>query len=387
MKAMQEKIDIKNYTLKELREFFVSNNFAKYQAQQIFSWIYAKRIEKFALMTNISKEMRVLLEEKFYLSKLKTIKTELSKDETLKLLFDLSATDEFLHVGGSASGGEDKAKIESVFIPEASRATLCVSSQVGCKFNCKFCLSGQLGFRRNLKTSEIINQYLETSVSILPSKITNLVFMGIGEPLDNFSNVTKAIEIFMEPAGIGFGKRRICISTCGLVEGIEKLAKLKLGIKLSVSLHSADDAVRSKIMPVNKKYPLKELITAVKNFSKIEQYPVTFEYALMQGLNTSKADACKLIKLVRGLNCKINLIPYNEAAVFQVEDAEKLRSRITPERSERGNKSSLEFNQPNLEETGAFCKELENAGIFFTLRKSRGQDINAACGQLVAAWN
>jgi len=368
---MQEKIDIKNYTLQELKELFVSNNFVKFQAQQIFSWIYEKRGEDFSLMTDISKDMRAMLEEKFYFSKLKIIKKELSKDKTSKLLFAL----------------EDNAKIESVFIPEVSRGTLCVSSQVGCKFNCKFCLSGKLGFKRNLKTSEIINQYLEVSVSVSPSKITNLVFMGIGEPLDNFSNVTKAIEIFMDPSGLGFGKRRICVSTCGLAEGIEKLAQLKLGIKLSVSLHSADDAIRTKIMPVNKKYPLKELIAAVKNFSKIEQYPVTFEYALIQGLNTSRLDAHKLIKLAHGLNCKINLIPYNEAAVFQVEDAEKLRSRIAPERSERGNKSSLGFSQPNLGETEAFCKELKNAGVFFTLRKSRGQDINAACGQLAAVWS
>ncbi|MFA5270981.1 MAG: 23S rRNA (adenine(2503)-C(2))-methyltransferase RlmN [Candidatus Omnitrophota bacterium] len=341
---MHEKIDLKNYTLKELKDLFVSENFAKYQAQQIFSWLYEKRVENFSLMTNISKEMRALLEEKFYFSKPETIKKELSKDETQKFLFAL----------------EDKGRIESVFIPEESRGTLCVSSQVGCKFNCKFCLSGKLGFKRNLETSEIVNQYLEAAIAILPFKITNLVFMGIGEPLDNFSSVIKAIEIFKEPAGIGFGKRRICVSTCGLVEEIERLAKLKLGIKLSVSLHSADDAIRSKIMPVNKKYPLKELITAVENFSKIEQYPVTFEYALIHGLNTTKFDARKLIKLVHGINCKINLIPFN--------------------------KSSLEFSQSNQEETKDFCDELKNSGVFFTLRKSRGQDINAACGQLVAAW-
>jgi 23S rRNA (adenine2503-C2)-methyltransferase len=368
---MQEKIDIKNYTLKELRDLFVSGNFAKYQASQIFSWIYQKKVENFSLMTNISKEMRVLLEEKFYFSKLKMIKKEASKDETQKFLFAL----------------EDKSRIESVFIPEKNRGTLCVSSQVGCKFNCKFCLSGKPGFKRNLKTSEIINQYLETAATIAPSKITNLVFMGIGEPLDNFSNLIKAIEIFMAPSGIGFGKRRICVSTCGLVEEIEKLAGLKLGIKLSVSLHSADDTIRSRIMPVNKKYPLKELMKAVKNFLKSEQYPVTFEYALIHGLNTSIDDARKLAKLVQGLNCKINLIPYNKAATFQAESAEKLRSRITPERSEWSNKSSTEFDQPVPMEIESFCRELEAARVFFTLRKPRGEDINAACGQLAASWS
>ncbi len=342
---MQEKVDIKNYCLQELKEIFCANNFIEYQASQVFSWVYAKRVEDFYSMTNISKEMRLAFAEKFYFSKFKIVKKELSNDKTEKFLFEL----------------KDKDRIESVFIPEESRATLCVSSQVGCKFNCKFCLSGKPGFKRNLKISEIVNQYLAVSSSVAPSKITNLVFMGIGEPLDNFSNVTKAIEIFMAPSGIGFGKRKICVSTCGLIEGIEKLARLKLGIKLSVSLHSADEAIRTKLMPVNKKYPLKELSKAVKDFTKYEKYPITFEYALIHGINTGKEDARKLIKFVHGINCKINLIPWN--------------------------KSSLEFNQPDSMETESFCRELKSGGVFFTLRKPRGQDINAACGQLAASWS
>ncbi|MFA6281844.1 MAG: 23S rRNA (adenine(2503)-C(2))-methyltransferase RlmN [Candidatus Omnitrophota bacterium] len=369
---MPGKTDIKNFTLPELKNLLIANDLKQYQARQIFGWIYAKRIEDFSAMSDISKDTRRLLEEKFYFSKLKTVKNELSKDKTEKFLFAL----------------EDKTQVESVFIPETGRNTLCVSSQVGCKFNCKFCLSGKLGFKRNLKSSEIINQYLEVSAACAPLKITNLVFMGIGEPLDNFSNVTKAIEILTEPAGIGFSKRRICVSTCGLVEEIKMLSRLKLGIKLSVSLHSADDAVRSSLMPVNKKYPLKELINAVREFSKSETYPVTFEYALIQGLNTGKEDAFKLIKLVRGLNCKINLIPYNEHSIFSsTKCAGKILVRITPERSEGGNESSLKFAQPSPGDISLFCRELKNAGVFFTLRKSRGQDISAACGQLVAAWS
>lgn len=337
------KEDIKNYTLGELKSYFKAKNITAYCAVQVFNWIYAKRIENFDLMTDISRKMRDFLLENFYSSKLKVLKREVSSDKTEKFLFGL----------------DDGASIESVLIPEAGRFTLCLSSQVGCKYSCKFCISGNPGLKRNLTPGEIVNQYLTIS-DLTGSKITNIVFMGIGEPLDNFTNVIKAIKVFTEHKGLDFAKRRISISTCGIIPQIKQLTELNLGVKLSVSLHSADNEIRSKIMPANRKYPLDELMEALRNFSKNEKYPVTFEYALFGSLNTSKLDAQKLIQLVRGMDCKINLIPYNETHGL--------------------------FRQPGHQEIEVFCNELKRAGLFYTLRKSRGQDIHAACGQLRALW-
>jgi len=338
----EDKKDIKSFLLEELTSYCEQNGLARYTAKQVFSWIYQKRHEDFDAMSNLSVATRQFLKNKFYFSTLKILKREASSDGTEKLLFGL----------------QDNSAIEAVLIPEVSRYTLCVSSQVGCKYKCAFCLSGVTGFCRNLSISEIVNQYLESIAIAKPRVITNIVFMGVGEPLDNFSNLVGAIKILMASEGLVLGKRRICISTCGLPLQIKKLATLKLGIKLSVSLHSAIDAIRDKIMPVNKKYPLSELMQAVKEYSNSEQYPVTFEYALLKGVNASRDDALKLAALLRGVQCKLNLIPYN--------------------------KSSLNFLAPTVVEIAEFSAILEKRGIFFTLRKPRGEDINAACGQLRA---
>ncbi|MDP2923399.1 MAG: 23S rRNA (adenine(2503)-C(2))-methyltransferase RlmN [Candidatus Omnitrophota bacterium] len=339
------KQDIKNYTLQDLNKRFMGENLPKFYACQVFSWLYEKRIEDFDKMTNISKDARELLKSKFYFSNLNLLKKEVSCDGTEKFLFSLS----------------DDYKIESVLIPESSRLTLCLSTQVGCKFKCNFCLSGQKGFKRNLDTCEIINQYLFISDVVLPKKITNIVFMGIGEPLDNFTNTINAVKIFMDTRGLSLGRLRICISTCGLIPEIKRLAQLKLGIKLSVSLHSANDDTRTKLMPINKRYPLVELMKAVKEFARYERYPVTFEYALLSALNTSKKDAVELAYLLKHIHCKVNLIPYNH--------------------------SCLKFKAPSPEEIQDFSQILKEKGIFFTLRKARGEDINAACGQLRALWD
>lgn len=336
--------DIKNFTQGELKEVFKKEGIPLYCTKQIFSWVYKKRIEDFDLMTDISKENRRILKENFYFSKLELLKREISQDGAEKFLFGL----------------DDNSKIETVLIPEKGRRTICVSTQVGCKFSCKFCMSGKNGFKRDLTVSEIVNQYLAVQDLDSANKITNLVFMGTGEPLDNFSNTVKAIKIFMDEQGAYFGKRHICISTVGLAPQIEELAKLKLGIKLSISLHSSNNAVRSKIMPVNKKYPLEELIKAVKNFSKFQKYSITFEYVLIKGVNANRENAVELTKLLKGLNCKVNLISYN----------------VSP----------LGFEPPEQGEIDIFGEELKKRGIFFTSRKSRGEDINAACGQLYSRW-
>lgn len=337
------KEDIKNFILEELKAYFKEKNIASYSAAQVFSWIYSKRVENFNLMTDVPRKVRDMLLENFYFSKLKIEKHEVSSDATEKFLFGLS----------------DGSAIESVFIPEAARATLCLSSQVGCKYNCKFCASGSRGLKRNLTASEIINQYLAIS-GLINGKITNIVFMGIGEPLDNFANVVKAVKIFSEPKGIDFSAKRISVSTCGVTPQVEELLKVKLGVKLSVSLHSADPEIRSKIMPVNRKYPLVELVRALKRYAKYEKHPVTFEYALFGSLNTGELEAQKLVRLLKGMNCKINLIPYNATQGI--------------------------FKEPTKGEIEEFCNELKKAGLFYTLRKPRGQDIRAACGQLYALW-
>jgi len=332
--------DIKNLTLEELRSFLENNGYPKFHARQIFSWIYKKRIEDFGLMTDISKETKKVLKDNFHFSKIFLLKRETSKDKTEKFLFRL----------------DDGLAIETVLIPEAKRNTLCVSTQAGCRFRCKFCMSGAGGLKRNLLVSEIINQYLAVSDLISPCKITNVVFMGIGEPLDNFSHTIGAVKILRDRTGISLGKRKVCISTCGLIPEIKKLTALDLGIKFSISLHSANNDIRTKLMPINKKYSLKELMGAVRQFAKSQKHPVTFEYILIREINVKKEDARALAKLLKGIKAKVNLIPYND--------------------------SQLKLGAPFAGEIDSFRDELKRSGVFFTLRKSRGQDINAACGQL-----
>ncbi|MCM8831149.1 MAG: 23S rRNA (adenine(2503)-C(2))-methyltransferase RlmN [Candidatus Omnitrophica bacterium] len=337
------KADIKEYTLEDLEKEFIKKSLPKFTASQVFSWVYKKRVEDFSLMTDISKVNRHILFKNFYFSKIKILKREVSEDKTEKFLFGLA----------------DDTTIESVLIPAGSRNTLCISSQVGCKFFCKFCVSGKFGFRRNLAVSEMVNQYLAIYDLISPAKITNIVFMGVGEPLDNFLNVVKTIKIFTEPKGIYLGKSKICISTCGLLPQIEELIKLNLDVELSISLHSPFSKIRSSIMPVNKIYPIEKLIEIAKKFSKINKKPVTFEYILIKDLNTTKTDALRLAKLLKGFSYKLNLIPYHP-------------------------NSFCEFKSPLQNEIKDFTSILKEKKVFFTLRKSRGKDINAACGQLRA---
>ncbi len=336
--------DLKKYTLGELQNLLEESGCPRFLAQQIFGWVYKRGVKNFDSMTNISKAMKEFLKKSFYLSQISFIKKEKSSDRTEKFLFKL----------------KDNLAIETVLIPEGKRNTLCVSTQVGCRFRCLFCASGEKGFKRNLTAAEIVNQYLSVSALKAPGKVTNIVFMGIGEPLDNFENTIKSVNILIDSRGINFSKRRISLSTCGLYPEIKKLAKLKLGIKLSISLHSADNLIRDKLMPLNKKYPIEVLIPAIREFSKTSKVPVTFEYVLIQGINDSRDDAKKLAKLLNRVNAKANLIPYNGV--------------------------SSEFRAPPQETVDIFSQELKKRSAFFTLRKSRGQDINAACGQLRAEY-
>jgi len=333
--------DIKNYTLEELDNVLKKEGYPAFCAEQIFNWVYKRNIDDFSKMSDLSKDARQYLKSNFYISFLKTLERRISVDGTEKFLFALG----------------DKNTIETVIIPKGKRNTLCVSTQVGCRYGCKFCVSGLFGFKRNLKVSEILNQFIKVSSIITPKAITNMVFMGIGEPLDNFDNLVKSISIITSSFGIHFGRRRITISTCGITPKIKELLNRDLGVKLSISLHSADNRKRSLLMPVNKLYPLAGLIVQAKQYSKKYKFPVTFECILIKDVNSKVDDALKLSHLLKRLRYKVNIIPYNPAPAFK-------------------------WQTPSFYDINSFTRVLKEKGVFFTLRRARGRDVEAACGQL-----
>ncbi|MBL7157253.1 MAG: 23S rRNA (adenine(2503)-C(2))-methyltransferase RlmN [Candidatus Omnitrophica bacterium] len=336
-----KKQDIKNLTPDELKKEIVALGEKPYRASQILTWIYGKRVFSFDRMKNIPGSLKDKLKERYLLGGLTLLDSPESKDGTLKFLFEL----------------EDGRRIESVLIPSGGRSTLCLSAQVGCKFACNFCASGIRGFVRNLETCEILNQivFVENNVN---NKATNYVFMGMGEPLDNYENVIKAIRIMNSPECMNIGSRRITLSTCGIVTGIERLKDENLKINLSLSIHAANDPLRSSLMPVNKKYPLPELLIACGNFLSGGGRMLTLEYVIIGGINDSLKDADEFSKIARSLKAKVNLIPYSPV-------------------------SSLKYKAPSGESVRAFMDELNRKRVTATLRASKGKDINAGCGQLV----
>jgi 23S rRNA (adenine2503-C2)-methyltransferase len=295
----------------------------------------------FDQMSNLPAELRLKMKEKFYIVGFKLVKKSISADQTQKLLLGLS----------------DGNLIESVIIPADDRVTGCVSAQAGCKYACGHCASGVLGFKRDLSCGEILEQVLLIKCNSEGNKLTHIVFMGTGEPLDNYDNVLKAIRVINSKEALNIGQRRITISTCGLIPRIRQLAKEGLQIELSVSLHAADDVTRSRIMPVNKKYPLKELISALREYIKITNREVTFEYTMIKGLNSDTQSAKNLVTLLKGMECKVNLIPCNPIKELGLEPPGKVDILL-------------------------FRDVLIKADVNVTLRASRGQDIEAACGQL-----
>lgn len=340
-KRDQSKINLKNLSFSDLTIYCEKNGLRRYCGKQVFSWIYGKRVEEFGLMTDLPVKTREFLEEKFCFFDFISLKKEVSADGTEKYLFGLS----------------DGSAIETVIIPEGARITLCVSTQIGCKFRCGFCVSGRDRFKRNLEVSEIVDQFLKGRDAVYPRKITNVVLMGAGEPLDNFDNVVKSLGILREPLGINLGKRRICVSTAGIPAKIKLLAESVEDVRLSLSLHAANQKKREAVMPVAGKYPLSEVMEAVRFYSARQPFPVTFEYVLLGGFNCSAGDAIDLSRLIRGINCKINIIPYNVSRFFP-------------------------WKEPSPEEIESFTSVLRDKRVFFTLRRARGRDINAACGQL-----
>ena len=327
--------------IRELEEELIKWKEPRFRARQVFSWVYKRGAQDFRQMSDLAQGLRTNLEEKFFLSSLKPVSRVKSFDGTQKFLFAL----------------RDESLIEAVLIPAEGRLTGCVSTQAGCKFACSFCASAMKGFKRDLSAGEMVDQALYPKNNSGGRRLTHLVFMGMGEPLDNYDNVLKAIRIINSPDGLNIGARRITVSTCGIIPGIRRLAGEALQIELSVSLHASLDSVRSRIMPVNKKYPLKELIAACRQYIEKTDRQITFEYILIEGVNSGLQSAQNLSKILRGLNCKVNIIPVNSLKECGLEPPGKVEILL-------------------------FRDYLLKHGVKATLRRPRGQDIEAACGQL-----
>lgn len=339
----QRKVNIKDLSLQELEEFVLQLGEKKYKARQLFKWIYDKGLTDFREMSDLSKTFRSKLVERASVGSLQKLRSVKSEDGTCeKFLFQL----------------EDKERIESVLIKEKKRITLCISTQVGCALGCLFCATGKMGFKRNLTSGEMVDQIILIKRCLdSVERITNLVLMGMGEPLLNYENTSKAIKIIKSDLGLGFASRKITLSTAGIVPRIHQLAEEGLKVKLAVSLNAANDDLRSYLMPINKKYPIKKLLQAAKSYAHKTDQRMTFEYLLIKGVNDSKKDALDLSKLVRGVSCKINLIPYNRV-------------------------SGIPFEKPDEERVKNFRDMLYPRCPAVTLRMSKGEDIQAACGQL-----
>jgi len=315
-----------------------------FRAKQIWDWLYVKRVSSADEMKNLPAPLRERLAGNFRFHCLEKLETKGAAGETQKLLLKLA----------------DGELIETVIIPAPRRQsnTVCVSSQVGCRFGCAFCASGQKGVVRNLSAGEIVGEVLAVT-EILGGRPDNVVFMGIGEPFDNYDEVLRAIRILNHPDGLCIGARRITISTCGIVSGIQRLAEEGLQVELSVSLHAPENELRSKLMPVNQSWPLEELMAACAEYTAKTNRIITFEYTLIKGLNDSEAQAHELVKRLRKFSCRVNLIPLSPVEEFVGE-------------------------RPTAETMQIFFRTLEKAGVNTTLRDSKGSALKAACGQLRA---
>lgn len=324
----------------ELRAWLAEQGEKPFRAAQIWEWLYRKGARDWETMSNLPKGLRAKLADAFVIDP--AVELERQGEDTCKLLLKLA----------------DGQLVEEVLIPAPGRRTVCVSSQVGCKFACAFCASGQSGFRRNLEAGEIVAQVLLAG-EVYQDRVSHVVFMGIGEPFDNYENVIRAARILNHPDGPGISARRITISTCGVLPGIRRLAEEPEQFELSVSLHAADDALRSRIMPVNGKYPLDELLRTCREYTKRTGRIITFEYTLVRDLNDRAADAERLARLLGVFPCRVNLIPLSPVDGFEGE-------------------------APRPETAQLFVRVLGRAGINTTVRRSKGTGANAACGQLRA---
>ena len=328
----------------EIDGLFAERGFESYRSTQVLEWLYTRGARSFGEMTNLPKHLRQTLDKDFTLTDLKPLKVQVSElDATRKFLFDL----------------DDGDAVEAVLLQEGSRWTVCVSTQVGCRFGCVFCASGKGGFVRNLTAGEIVDQVRKARFHSSAQRLTNIVLMGMGEPLANYEAMAKAVRIFQHRRCLGFGKRRITISTAGFVPGLRRLARDNLSVRLAISLHAPDDRTRNRLMPINKKYPIAQLLAACAPMAGNAQTPLTIEYMLIEGVNDSQRQARELAKICKNLGAKVNLIAHNPI----------LKGRYAPSSKER----VLQFQSA-----------LRGDGVLAFVRHSRGLDIDAACGQLKA---
>ncbi|HWP57771.1 MAG TPA: 23S rRNA (adenine(2503)-C(2))-methyltransferase RlmN [Candidatus Acidoferrales bacterium] len=336
------KPNIKDLSDAALEAWLAQRSEPSYRAGQIKQWLYQKGATAFSEMTNLPSALRAALEDAFTVSRLRVVRADRSADGTVKFLFGLA----------------DASNIESVLIPEENRRTLCVSTQVGCGLGCSFCATARLGLKRNLKASEIVDQFLEARRATPgEGRITHIVLMGMGEPLANYAQTLRALQIMTDAStGLAISPRRITLSTVGLVPQIKKIME-ETSVNLAVSLHATTDELRSQMMPVNRKYPLAELLDCCRSLPLPKRRRITFEYVLLRGVNDTPADARRLSQLLNGIRCKINLIPFNPHP-------------------------GSPYARPTWEEITAFQQALIDRGHQVNVRLPRGDDIRAACGQL-----
>jgi len=336
------KPNIKDLRFQDFEAHLTELDQPAYRAKQIWQWLFQKHATSFAEMTNLSNSLRNRLDEEFSISRLQILRQAESRDGTVKFLFGLS----------------DGQSIESVLIPETKRLTLCISTQAGCGFGCAFCATAVMGLKRSLKTSEILDQVLEASRTLdAEQRITHVVLMGMGEPLANYPETLRALHVMTDTGrGIGISPRRVTLSTVGLVPQIEKLME-ETRVNLAISLHAPNDEIRSRLMPVNRKYPLQQLMECCRSLPIPRRKRITFEYVLLSGVNDSEQDARELCELLQGIRCKINVIPFNPHP-------------------------GSGFRRPPVAATERFQRTLYERGLQVNLRRPRGDDIQAACGQL-----
>lgn len=334
------KIDIKSLNLQELQQQILPLGFQKYNAKQIYKWLH-RGITSFSEMTDIKKTLQDTLEAQFYIAAAAiVVKRESKKDETKKYLLKLS----------------DGELIESVLMTYKHGYSICISTQVGCRMNCSFCATGKSGFSRNLTPSEMLSQIQAVSKDT-GQRISNVVMMGMGEPLDNYENVLKFLELVSSDDGLNIGMRHISLSTCGIVDRIYDLADKKLQLTLSVSLHAPNDGIRNRTMPVNRKWNITQLLQACKYYTDTTNRRISFEYALIRGVNDSDSNAAELARRLRGILAHINLIPVNDVTGTGFKKSDVIRQK-------------------------KFANILEKAGFSATVRRTLGSDIEASCGQL-----
>lgn len=330
---------IYNLDLESLKEYFINHNDKKFRAEQVYEWLYKKRVSSFEAMTNLKKETISMLNEDFSIKKLELVLVERDVDVN-KYLFKLS----------------DGEHIEAVLMRHDYGNSICISSQVGCNMGCKFCESGRRKKVRNLETSEMVLQIMQVEEDI-KVRISHVVVMGIGEPFDNYDNIIRFLKIINDPKALEIGSRHITVSTCGIIPKIEEFMNFPLQVNLAISLHAPNDELRSKLMPINKAYPLKDLIIVLKKYIEKTNRRLTFEYILLDGVNDTEACALELSKLISGMNAYVNLIPYNTT-------------------------ENIQFNRSKTIQIMRFYDILKKNKINVTIRREFGGNISAACGQL-----